>query len=148
MNKTPPSSHSQTPQEVAPYRPSRWEVEELIGEGKHQPTPPAQTRQRSNRNLFVKGPIPVHWFRLVHKRCSRSASAWAVAIALWHVVGFEHGRTKRLRLSTSLCSRFGISRFTKRRGLTALEQAHLVSVDRQPGKATVVTLLQLEEPQT
>ena len=141
MNKTPPSSHSQTPQEVAPYRPSQWEVEELIGEDKHQPTPSTQTRQRSNRNLFVKGPIPVHWLRLVHERCSRSASAWAVAIALWHVVGFEHGRTERLRLSTLLCSRFGMNRFTKSRGLAALEQAQLVSVDRRLGRATVVTLL-------
>jgi len=38
-----------------------------------------------------------------------------------------------------------MNRFTKRRGLAALEQAELVSVDRHPGKATVVTLLQMEE---
>ena len=120
-------------------------VEELVVSSEARFTSVCTTPRRKQTGLFVRGPIPVRWLRLLHELCSRSSSAWVVAIAVWHKVGLERGKTERLRLSTSFCSRFGVDRFTKRRGLAALEQAGLVSVDRQPGKATVVTLLLLEE---
>ena len=44
-------------------------------------------------------------------------------------------------LSNAALARYGVSRETKRRALAKLEAAGLIKVERRPGRATIVTLL-------
>jgi len=44
-------------------------------------------------------------------------------------------------LSNTALARYGVSRETKRRALAKLEAAGLIKVERRPGRATIVTLL-------
>jgi DNA-binding GntR family transcriptional regulator len=44
-------------------------------------------------------------------------------------------------LSNAALASYGVSRETKRRALAKLEAAGLIKVERRPGRATIVTLL-------
>jgi hypothetical protein len=62
-----------------------------------------------------------------------------VAIRLWHEVGLTKAR--KVSISMTGMARMGISRFAASRGLSALEGAGLVSVDRHAGRKPVVMVV-------
>jgi hypothetical protein len=68
-----------------------------------------------------------------------SGKALAVGLAVWQQAGFEKRRTVALTLRR--IGRLGLAENTARRGLRALEGAGLVHVERRPGRAHRITLL-------
>lgn len=112
------------------------------------PTPSAPTtitRQRTPRHRpgerFLRGPISWPWLGRA-ARCP--GQALAVGLALWYLAGMK--KSKTVRLSTSMLRvDLGVQCDAVRRGLTALESAHLVSVERHVGRKPVVTILDMPE---
>jgi hypothetical protein len=85
---------------------------------------------------FLKGPIPWKWLVIAARQPGK---ALHVAIELWHIAGLKRSGT--LSLSMRRLSVFNMSRFSGYRGLTALEAAGLISVERHRGRKPIVTLL-------
>ena len=73
---------------------------------------------------------------------SRHGSGFKVAITLWYISGL-HRQAKTVKLSGSVLHKMGIGRHAGYRGLGALEQAGLVSVERRQGRSPLVTLLNI-----
>jgi hypothetical protein len=66
--------------------------------------------------------------------------AFKVGVVLWHLAGLKRKPTVALSLS-SLNEEMGILRDAARRGLSALEEAGLLSVERHAGRKPIVTIL-------
>jgi hypothetical protein len=66
--------------------------------------------------------------------------ALLVALLLWKEAGCRRSRTVRFRLGT--VAEMGLHPDTARRGLQELEQAGLISIRREPGRALQITLLE------
>jgi len=88
---------------------------------------------------FLRGPIPMDWI-FAAARATGYGSGFKVAISLWYLSGLNH-QSKTVKLSGSVLREMGVDRHAGYRGLAALEQADLVSVERPPGQSPVVTLL-------
>jgi len=97
-------------------------------------------RQRPPRHKtgewFLKGPIPGEWLT---RAAGLSFRALRVGLALWYLAGLKKSRAVKPTWDT--WRKFGLSPDGGRRGLAILEQAGLVSVDRQPGCCSVVKIL-------
>jgi hypothetical protein len=85
---------------------------------------------------FLKGPIPLNWLIAAAKQ---PKSAILLGQALWFLVGTRKSRT--VMLSSRLAKEFGVGRKVKTDGLSALEAAGLVSIERRPNKNPIVTIL-------
>jgi hypothetical protein len=85
---------------------------------------------------FLKGPIPLAWLEAAG---GLPGKALLVGVHVWFQAGLRHSRS--VPLNQSRLARPGMSDKTVRRGLKALERAGLVTVDRQPGRKPIVTLL-------
>ncbi len=94
---------------------------------------------------FLRGPIPMDWICAAAKATGHG-SGFKVAIALWYLSGLNH-QSKTVKLSGSVLRKMEVDRHAGYRGLTALEQAGLVSVERHSGQSPVVTLLSAGAPQ-
>lgn len=62
-----------------------------------------------------------------------------VGLALWHMRALQGSTTVRVSLR-NISTITGISVAAARRGLHALEQSHIISVDRQPGQKPAISL--------
>jgi hypothetical protein len=112
------------------------------------PTTPAITTPASRRATriegeFLRGPIPLPWLT---KACLiGDLAALQVAMAIW----WARGRTKSttINLTTALLVRFMDTqdRRKKTRGIKALEGAGLITVDRQPRKNPIITILEISK---
>ena len=89
---------------------------------------------------FLKGPIPWPW---VTTSAQLPGKAFQVGMAIWFLAGIKNSRT--VALSGKTLEGLGVSRYVKYRGLKALEEANLVTVDRHAGRNPMVTILNLEE---
>lgn len=85
---------------------------------------------------FLCGPIPMAWLDEARRQRGKAIH---VAIELWHWSGVRKSKTVRLNLSRMI--RFGVTRPTASRALQDLESAGLVKVERLPGRAPLVTIL-------
>ena len=90
---------------------------------------------------FLRGPIPLAWLASAG---ALSGKALAVGIFIWWRAGIEKRRSD-LKFSCRKLGRFAVSRHACARGLSALEQAELVTVERQPGKCARVTIVAKED---
>ena len=106
------------------------------------PTKPPQSGlpRHQQGELFLKGPIPWQW---LERAAQLPGKTLHVAITLWQRAGM--GKSNRLKLSTKVLDGMGVDRYAKRRALTALEGAGLVSVERHHGKNPIVTLLEFPD---
>ena len=96
---------------------------------------PTQPPRHRPGDEFLKGPVPLAW---LHRAAKLPGKALAVGVAVWFKAGAT--RSREVRLSGQLLSRFGLNRHSAQRGLAALEAERLVSVERHPGRCSVVTL--------
>jgi hypothetical protein len=85
---------------------------------------------------FLNGPIPPPWLEAAARLPGRSLH---VGIVLWYVAGLSGSCS--VYLSNSLCSRFGLGRNSKYRGLRSLGDAKLVAVKNKRGRSPLVTIL-------
>lgn len=85
---------------------------------------------------FLKGPIPWGWLVLAARLPGKAIH---VAIVAWFLAGMR--RSRRGPLPSSQLRVLSVSRFACYRGLSALEGAGLITVERHPGRSPIVTLL-------
>ena len=85
--------------------------------------------------------IPRWW---VIRACSLSGKALHVGVVIWYLAGVSKYMT--VKLTRSRLRQFNIHHEAGRRGLIALEKAHLVAVKRDGHKSPVVTILQVPTP--
>lgn len=98
-------------------------------------------RSEDRRNASMKREwkviIPESWLM---EACKLPAKCVSVAIALWWLVGRRQSDT--VIFSNDVAMRFNVSRKAKWVGLTLLEKANLISVNRRGrGRAPGVTIL-------
>ena len=91
---------------------------------------------------FLKGPVPLPWLTAAARLPGKSLHT---GVALWYASGVV--RSRRIALSNVAGGRFGLDRNAKYRALEWLERAGLITVERQLGRAPVVTILEFAEPQ-
>ena len=87
---------------------------------------------------FIKGPLPLPWMQAAARLPGRTLQ---VALALWYLAGLKKDTT--VRLTTKPLVDMGVSRDAKYDSLARLEEAGLVSIQRQSGQAPLVTLLEV-----
>lgn len=85
---------------------------------------------------FLRGPIPGTWLT---RAAELSYRALRVGLALWYLVGLRKSRT--VKPTGDTWRRFALLPDSARKGLSHLEQAGLVAVDRHGGRCPVVTVL-------
>ncbi len=78
----------------------------------------------------------MNWVSLAAKL---SGQALHVGMALWFLGGM--GKSASVKLSNKAMKIFGVDRYAKGRGLKALENAGLVSVEYQAGCSPMVKIL-------
>ena len=89
----------------------------------------------------LQASIPPDWLAAAAHLPGKSLH---VGIALWRAAGVQNART--VLLSNTAVHRFGLDRNAKYRALAWLEEAGLISVERQVGRSPVVTLLKIGGP--
>lgn len=89
---------------------------------------------------FVKGPIPLAWLSLA-ATCGRKGLH--VALAVWYRVGITG--SSQVKLSAGTLERFSVDSRTANRILAQFEAAGLVTVERKPGRAPLVTVLATDD---
>jgi hypothetical protein len=94
---------------------------------------PIEVAPRKRGPGFVK--VPVIW---IDKLAGQGASVYAVAFLLLHLNFKSYQRT--FKLTNTAMERLKLSRFAKYRALDQLERLGLISVERRPGKAPLVTI--------
>ena len=88
------------------------------------------------KELFLRGPIPLEWLGEAAKLPGKTIN---VAIALWWLYGMAKGKPfKPTRLALKI---FCVERDAASAGLTRLEQAGLIQVERKPGQRPIVSIL-------
>ena len=87
---------------------------------------------------YLRGPIPWTWLETAMRLPGK---ALHVGVAIWFHAGLQ--RRGDVALSLTSFERLGFDRTTASRGLTTLERAGLVRVERHPGRKPIVTLLEV-----
>jgi hypothetical protein len=120
---------------IDPFDPERFRLNGSTFRGTETPRPAKPPRHRPGQ-WFLRGPIPWPWLETAARLPGK---ALVLALVLWREAGRRGGRrTVKLCLSRA---GLGLNEFAARRALRSLEAAGLVSVDRQPGRGLVVTIL-------
>jgi hypothetical protein len=99
------------------------------------PTAPGCAELRDEGRKQLRGPIPIDWLSSAARLPGKSLH---VGIALW-VMGTLR-KSSIVPLTNITGRHFGLDRNAKYRGLSCLEQAGLVSVQRKLGRAPMVTI--------
>ena len=88
------------------------------------------------KDLFLKGPIPLDWL-------GRAARLPGKALNVALAICWLHGMTKNapVKLTKKALSHFNVSRDAATDGVTRLEDAGLIGVERHPGRCHVVSVL-------
>jgi len=97
---------------------------------------PNTTSKENSDILYIKGPIPLKWILAASKLPGKSLE---ISMVLWFLKGVTRKHT--VKLSGKLIRSFGVSRSTLYRGLAKMENAGLISVQRQIGRSPMVTIL-------
>jgi hypothetical protein len=92
---------------------------------------------------YLGGPIPVSWLEQV-AHLPRPV-LW-VGVALWFVGLRARSKNATVAITAKTLRRFRLTRQAVCRGLSALESAGLVNVERQTGRRSLVTILPAPAP--
>jgi hypothetical protein len=118
-----------------PFDPERLRLTSTNGTATADRKPKRPPRHQPGE-WFLKGPVPWAWLDVAGRLRGR---ALHVGLCLWREAGRRNCRTVRLCLATI---GLGLTRSAARRGLSALESARLVRVERMPGRCLTVELLE------
>jgi DNA-binding transcriptional ArsR family regulator len=90
------------------------------------------------KELFLRGPIPLDWLAAAAKLPGKTLN---VAVALY----WRHGmaKAKSFKLTQVALTAMNLERDAASAGLTRLEQAGLIRVERRPGQRPIVSILDL-----
>jgi hypothetical protein len=87
---------------------------------------------------FLRGPIPLEWLTVA---ANLPGKALHLAIALRWRHGMVKG--KPFKLTKTALAALNVERDAERLGLTRLEQAGLIQVERKPGQRPTISILDL-----
>ncbi len=87
---------------------------------------------------FLRGPIPLEWLAVAAKLPGKTLN---VAIALWWRYGMAKG--KSFKLTQTALRTMNVERDAANDGLTRLEQAGLIAVERKSGQRPTISILDL-----
>lgn len=87
---------------------------------------------------FIKGPLPLEW---MSQAGCLPGKTLQVALVLWYLAGLK--KTRTFPLGTKALRVMGVSRDAKYDALARLSAAGLIEVVQTPGRAPVVTLLEV-----
>lgn len=97
-----------------------------------------RSKQASRRErAFVKGPIPMAWL-------SQSVS-WhraGLAVLLWIKRGMDVGSTPFVRVGQRCENDLGLTPDQRRDAIASLERAGVIRVERNPGSAPIVSMIE------
>lgn len=85
---------------------------------------------------FIKGPLPLGWMQ---RASCLPGKTLQVALTLWYLAGLK--KTDSVPLASKQLAAMGVSRDAKYDALSRMTLAGLISVQKQSGKAPIVTLL-------
>ena len=114
------------------------DVESFRAENASSRRPAKRPPRHKPGDWFIKGPIPGTWLSTAARLPGR---ALHVGLALWFLAGL--GKVTSVILTWAVQDRFGVSPYSGRRALAALERVGLVSVQRHPGRCPRVTILEV-----
>ncbi len=126
---------------MPPIDPDRFRLNSNAAE--RPPTSQRRIPRASKGQRFLRGPIPLNWLSAAAGLPGKSLH---VGVALWLEVGLRNSAV--VPLSNLTGRYFGLDRNAKYRGLDWLEQAGLISVERKPGRAPMVTIYAVRSEQT
>jgi len=95
-----------------------------------------RVRAEKRSGQFIYGPIYLEPMRIASNLPGKALAVWLL-ILFWS--GVER-TSQDIPIRPGTIERFGISRQSSYRALAALERAGLISVDRQRGRAALVTI--------
>jgi hypothetical protein len=108
------------------------------------PAPKKRAPRHKAGEKFLGGPVPLSWLASAAKLPGK---ALHVTVALWFFAGLR--ATHQINFPMRwLKTVFGVNRTSAYRGLVALEKVGLVSVLRHRGRASIVTLLEVDHAKT
>lgn len=87
---------------------------------------------------FLKGPVQLSWLIAAGKLPGK---ALVVGMGLWYMAGLTG--SKSVKATGALWKTLSISRQAAYRAVTVLESHGLIKVQRQPGRASVVTICRM-----
>lgn len=94
-----------------------------------------ETKVHQRRSRFLKGPVPWDW---IIRASELPGQALIVGLCLWRLSGAVRNQT--VTLGNAELEPFGTDRAAKSRALTVLEDAGLITVERNRGRLPIVTL--------
>jgi len=94
-------------------------------------------KQARRAGQFLKGPIPLNWWTAA---AALPGKALALASAIWFKAGLNKTHSD-IAVGEELAMRFGVHRGARYRALRQLQDAGLISVDREPGRLPRITLI-------
>jgi hypothetical protein len=89
-----------------------------------------------NRELFIKGPIPLPWLSAAAALPGKPLN---VALALWWLAGMS--KAKEIHVNTAALKHFVLSNDAYLDGLNRLECAGLITLARRAGSRALVSLV-------
>ena len=98
--------------------------------------PPTRPPRHRRGAWFLKGPVPLSWLIAAARLRGK---ALHLGVRIWFQAGLTNRR--EVELSAAGLRSMGVGEKAARNGLRALESAELVTVERHPGRAPRVTLL-------
>jgi hypothetical protein len=102
-------------------------------------SPRSKPPHPKGRGRFLRGPVPLDWLSRAAALPGRSLH---VAVAVWFMAGLKKTRVVPISNITGLL--FGLDRNAKYRALDWLENANLIAVERQAGRAPIITILDVQ----
>jgi DNA-binding MarR family transcriptional regulator len=128
---------------MSTFDPSKLQIDRSqVEQSAYHPIAERKVSTNRKQEHFLKGPVPLPWL-IKASKCS--GKALAVAIAIRYRSGLC--KTNQITLTSRVLEKFGIDRSAKSRAIQCLEEAGLISVERQHGKNPVITILEIgKEP--
>jgi hypothetical protein len=102
---------------------------------------PKHKISKNNKSEFYVPSIPIPWLKKIYVLPGASLK---VALIIWRTYRMENSQNT-FKLTKKYCEPFEISRYQRFRGLRGLEEAGLIEVDQKPGRAPVITLLNIKK---
>jgi hypothetical protein len=113
-----------------------------VARARHPGAPHSERNDRRADQTAIRpvstrpGPVPLAWLQAAACLPGR---ALQVGLALWYLIGVTKSAT--VSLSSVRLAGFGVDRSAKRRALTALAGAGLITLDQAPGRNPAVTVI-------
>src|SRR5262249_45048524 len=100
---------------------------EALRDRRPTPKPKPRLPRPGPAEAFLGGPIPMGW---IERAVGLPGKAWHLACALWFQGIRSRDKCSRVHLTLKTMRRFRLSRWALYRGLTSLERAGLIHVER------------------